>query len=412
MNEKSEIYWGWFVVLGAFLILSVNYGTRYCFGIFVKPMSLEYQWSRTVISMGASINILIYAICGILSGRLIDKLAPKWIMTAGGMITAVGFILTGFVKTTLQFYFVYGVLCGAGSAGIGLVVSSSYVGKWFVKKKGLAIGVTTMGIGFGSMALTPAAGYVVKNYDWQTGFIFLGLVVFIIVVLLSQLLMGKTRPEDCDLLPDGEKIVETASKEIPPVSLMHVLTDSRFWILAICYSGAVMVVMLAFVHQVAYAVDNNIAKVIAASSLGVIGVASIFGRFFFGWISDHLKDGKYAAFLGFVFMAVGTLILLKITTARRLYLYAVIFGFGYGSTAPMMPILLADRFGRHVLGSVYGVLTFFVAGVGGGIGPILGGIIYDTFGSYTYAWQFNLIVLIIIALLALTLRPRDIGKDV
>ena len=164
MNERNGIYWGWFIVLGAFLILSVNYGSRYCFGIFVKPMSLEYQWSRSAISITASINILIYAISGILSGYLLDRMAPRWIMTIGGVIAATGFILAGFVKTPWQFYFVYGVLCGAGSAGIGVVVSSSYVGKWFVKKRGVAIGITSMGIGFGTMALTPVAGYVVKNW--------------------------------------------------------------------------------------------------------------------------------------------------------------------------------------------------------------------------------------------------------
>ena len=411
MNEKKGIYWGWFVVLGAFMVLSINYGSRYSFGIFVKPMALEYQWSRSVISIAASINILLYAIAGILSGRLLDRMAPKWIMTIGGVITAVAFILTGFVKTPWQFYLVYGVLCGVGSAGIGVVVSSSYVGKWFVKKRGVAIGITTIGIGFGTMILTPLAGYVVENYDWQTGFMFLGVTVLIIVISLPQLLMGRTKPEDYGLLPDGEEIVKLTSEpasaaDVPSLSLMPVLTDSRFWIITACYTLAIMTEMMAFVHQVAFALENNIGKVVAASSLGIIGGASIFGRFFFGWLSDRIKDAKYSAFLGFLVMAVGMFILWKTTTAKHLFLYGIIFGFGYGSLAPMMPVLLADRFDRHVLGSAYGVLTFFAAGVGGGLGPIIGGIIYDKFGSYSYAWQFNLIILIIVALLVLILKPK------
>jgi sugar phosphate permease len=411
MSEKRDIYWGWFIVLGAFLILSVNYGARYCFGIFVKPMALEYQWSRSVISIAASINILIYAVGGIFSGRLLDRMAPKWIMTTGGVIAATAFILAGFVKTPWQFYLVYGVLCGAGMAGIGVVVSSSYVGKWFIKKRGVALGIATIGIGFGTTVLTPLAGYVVKNYDWQTGFMFLGVMVLSIVIFIPQLLMGRAKPEDCGMLPDGEDTAKLASKpsgvmDVPSLSIMPVLTDSRFWIITICYTLAIIAEMLAFVHQVPHALDNNIEKVIAASSLGIIGGASIFGRFFFGWLSDRIKDPKYSASLGFLLMAAGMFILWKTDTAKLLFLYAVVFGFGYGSLAPMMPILLADRFDRHVLGSAYGVLTFFAAGVGGGLGPIIGGIIYDRLGSYIYAWQFNLIILIIVAFLMLTLKPR------
>jgi len=410
MNGKRGIYWGWFVVVGAFLVLSVNYGSRYCFGIFVKPMALEYEWSRSVISIAASINIFIYAVGGILSGRLLDRMAPKWIMTIGGVITAAAFILTGFVKTPWQFYLVYGVLCGAGMAGIGVVVSSSYVGKWFIKKRGLALGISTIGIGFGTMVLTPLAGYVVKNYDWRTGFMFLGVVVLSIVIFIPQLIMGRAKPEDCGLLPDGEETAKAASNltdvsDSPSLSMMPVLTDSRFWIITTCYTFAIMAEMLAFVHQVPHALENNIEKVAAASSLGIIGAASIFGRFFFGWLSDRIKDAKYSASLGFLFMAVGMLILWKMTTVEHLLLYGLIFGFGYGSLAPMMPILLADRFDRHVLGSAYGVLTFFAAGVGGGLGPIIGGMIYDKFGSYIYAWQFNLLILLIVAFLVLTLKP-------
>lgn len=411
MGEKRNIYWGWFVVAGAFLILSVNYGSRYCFGIFVKPMVLEYGWSRSVISTAASINILLYAVGGILSGWLLDRMAPKWIMIAGGGLTAASFMLTGLIRTPWQFYLVYGALCGTGMAGIGVVVSSSYVGKWFIKKRGVAIGITTIGIGFGTMVLTPLAGWVVKSYDWQTGFIFLGVMVLSVVVFIPQLVMGRAKPEEYGLLPDGEENIEAAPnfigvEDVPSLSMTPVLADSRFWIITICYTVAIMAEMLAFVHQVPHALENNIEKVVAASSLGIIGGASIFGRFFFGWLSDRIKDVKYSASLGFFFMAAGMLILLKMTTVGHLLMYGLIFGFGYGSLAPMMPILLADCFDRHVLGSAYGVLTFFAAGLGGGLGPIIGGIIYDRFGSYMYAWQFNLFILLIVALFVLTLKPR------
>ena len=406
---EGKVFWGWFVVAGAFAILSISYGSKYCFGIFVKPMFTEFQWPMSAISLAASINLFMYAAGGVLSGWLLDRMAPKWIMTIGSLITAAGFVLTTFASTPIQLYLTYGVLCGLGASGIGVVVANSSVGKWFVRKRGVAVGIASMGIGLGTMLLTPLAGYIVKYYDWRNGFITFGVLVFVIGVGLSQILMGKTNPEAYGLQPDGDARREkptglSTDHRVPVVSLMPVLIDRRFWILVVCFSMAIMAEMMAFVHQVTYAVGYGIDKIAAASSVGAIGIASIFGRFFFGWLSDRLNDPKYAACLGFIVMAVGMFILMKTTTVTQLFVYALFFGFGYGSLAPMMPILLADRFGRYVLGAVYGWLTFFAVGFGGACGPILGGLIYDTSGSYAGAWLLNLVILLLVAMLILTLR--------
>jgi len=414
---ERGIYWGWFVVAGSFLILAMNYGSRYCFGVFIKPMFGEYGWSMTLLSLGASVNLFMYAAGGILSGRLLDRLAPRWIMTFGAVLTGTGFILTGFLRSPLELYLYYGILCGLGSAGIGVVVSSSSVGKWFEKKKGLAVGITTMGIGLGTLALTPLAGFLTVRFGWRSGFIVLGGLIVVIGITLSQILMGKKTPEDHGWLPDGippAMDVGNGPGNIPPdenrVFSQRAFRTVPFWVMVLCFSIAVMAEMTVFVHQVSYGENLGIDGIIAASSIGVIGMASIFGRFFFGWVSDRLKDPKYSASLGFLFMALGILLLIRVKDASDLIVYASVFGFGYGSLAPMMPILLSDRFGRRILGSTYGFLTFFVVGIGGSIGPFLGGWLFDRFGTYTYGWTVNLILLFVAAGLMLFLKkvPRAV----
>jgi sugar phosphate permease len=414
---KTGLFWGWYVVMGAFLILAINYGARYSFGVFVKPMAAEYNWSRSMISAGMSIMVLAYGIGGIFAGRLADRIAPRWIITAGATLMATGLFLTALIREPWQFYLTYGVFGGFGAACLGVVVCNSSVGKWFVRKRGLAIGIASIGVGAGTMATVPLAGYVVKVYGWQLGFASIGVFVLIIGVGLSQWLMGKTKPEDYGLWPDGGKAEEGGTSSPPASCAGHpaqssmktVLRDSQFWIMVICYSLAVMAEMSAMVHQVAYALDRQIDKVAAASSLGMIGLASILGRFFFGWLCDRISDAKYASALGFFLMAVGMFLLLGTTTVTMLFVYALLFGFGYGSITVLMPFLLADRFGRHILGASYGMQVFFVMAIGGTSGPMITGYIYDLTGSYANAWILNLAVLVIVTFLILTLKKP--GKE-
>jgi MFS family permease len=410
MWKKDNIFWGWYIVLGAFLVMSVNYGARYCFGIFVKPLSVEHGWSHSVISLAATINMLIYSIGAIFVGRMLDKFAPRWIMTTGAIIAAAGFILTGFVNSPLTLYLAYGLLVGLGATGMGVVICSSSVGKWFIKMRGLAIGIATMGISFGIMTLTPLAGFLGKYFSWRAGMFILGAITLTVGVTVSQLLMRKTHPEAYGLLPDGDKIPLpgqiSATPAVSKISLRIIFKDSRFWTIAISQSLIVMVIMSVFVHQVAYAVDNEINSIAAASSLAAISVTGFIGQFFFGWLSDRLRDAKYAYFLGISFLLCGMILLNYADNVRSLYLYAVIYGFGYGCIAPILPILIVDRFGRHTLGSIYGLLTFFIGFIGS-LGPILGGIIYDHFGSYHYLWLINTIILALTSIIILTLKKYN-----
>lgn len=416
VESNQGIYWGWVVVMGAFLMLCFNYGARYSFGVFVKPMFLEYQWSLSIISLGATVNMLVYASSSYFTGQLLDRMAPKWIMTIGVVLAALGFILMAFAQKPSHLFLFFGVLCGLGSSGFGVVLNSASVGKWFLEKKGLALGIAVMGIGFGTMLMTPLAGWAVKNFDWRVGFISVGVFILTGGVLVSQLCMGKSNPEAYGLLPDGKGVnpdlhahanVGTVAETVSSTSIFK---NSRFWVLVISFSTACIAPMMMIVHLVPYAISCNIEKITAASSLGIIGVASILGRLFHGLLSDRLHDPKYSAVLGFLIMAAGMFIMMNIaTTAGTLYLYAVIFGFGYGSIAPLMPAILSDRFGRRVLGTSYGALTFFVASIAS-LGPLLGGLIYDNSGSYTFAWRLNCALLISAALLLLFLKPNDTAK--
>jgi len=117
-KKGNGIFWGWYVVFGSFSIMIISYGVRYSFGVFVKPMFVEYNWPMTVIQLGSSINLVMYACTGVLTGRLLDRFAPRWIMIVGILATSAGLILASFIKTPLGLYLSYGVLVGAGTAPV------------------------------------------------------------------------------------------------------------------------------------------------------------------------------------------------------------------------------------------------------------------------------------------------------
>ena len=411
IHRTGPVFWGWYVVFSSFIMLTLIYGARYSFGVFVKPMFAEYNWPMTVISMAASINLLMYASGGVFAGWLLDRVAPKWITTVSVLLTTAGFIAASLVKSPLGLYLSYGVLVGIGSAGSGAVACTASIGKWFVKKRGMAIGIAAMGIGLGTIIMAPLAGYIVKSFGWRVGFLCIGALIFLVGIVMSQIFMGKDHPERYGLQPDGELLPPKQSNPHPPVgtvekpSLKPILADSRFWLLVVCNIFAVMTVMMTFVHQVAYAINNGIDKIEAAAALGLIGIMGSGGKFFFGWLCDRIQDAKYSASLGFLLMAMGMFLLFRTTNVYMLYGFALFYGFGYGSLAPVTPYLISDRFGRKVLGVTYGLLTFFSTGIGGALGPILGGFIFDKTGSYRLGWVMNIVFLLIISLLILALNP-------
>jgi MFS family permease len=217
------------------------------------------------------------------------------------------------------------------------------------------------------------------------------------------------------LLPDGDKPgedlnpVSGAVQSRDKTSLKLVLKTIQFWILVFCNVFAVMTVMMTFNLQIVYAIHNGINELEAAAALGIIGISGSCGKFFFGWLSDRVRDAKYAASAGFFIMAIGMFILYHAHTVGVLYGYALIYGFGYGSLAPVMPYMISDRFGRQAMGAAYGVLIFFATGLGGSVGPILGGFIYDRTKSYDLGWLFCMIALLIVAVAILALKPKDPG---
>lgn len=262
--QKKTVFWGWYVVAGAFLLMAATYGARYSFGLFVQPLAAANGWSRSAVSLAASINLIAYALGGIAAGRLLDRIAPWWVATAGAAAGAAGLILSTEARTPLELYLAYGVLYGLGSAWTGTVPVLSSVSKWFVRRRGLAIGISSMGVSFGTITIVPLAAFILERFSWRAGFVFIGLTLLVPGVLIANLMLRRTVPEAYGLAPDGDAprpaaLPPAGAPEAPAASrpTRRILADARFRVLALCHGTAVMASLMAFVHQVPYAIDTT-----------------------------------------------------------------------------------------------------------------------------------------------------------
>ncbi|MDR2862159.1 MAG: MFS transporter [Syntrophobacterales bacterium] len=416
MTKKQPLFYGWYIVAGAFLILAVNYGVRYSFGIFLKPMSDEYGWSRSVVSLGVSFNMLAYSFFTIFIGQMVDRIRPSHIITMGTLAVSLGLMMVGFAANPLIFYLVYGLFCGLGAAGLGIVVCNSSVAKWFHEKRGMAIGIASMGISVGTMTLTPLSGYIAKTYGWRQGFLTLAILSFVIGIIVSRLLFDRSAAKAGTDNMEQKAVKEKKSPRTSPfppsfsqIFAGFLVTDKQFWLISLSFGFAYLTIMSVFVHQVPYAIDHGINPITAASSLASLGLAAFGGQFFFGWLTDRVRDAKYVVAFGFLMMALGMFILLNMRSEAMLYLFSLVFGFGYGCLAPLPSIILAERFGDETLGALYGMFTFLI-GIGGSIGPFWAGYMYDHFQSYHQVWILNIVMLIGVTGAILLLQSRKSSR--
>jgi MFS family permease len=187
------------------------------------------------------------------------------------------------------------------------------------------------------------------------------------------------------------------------VALREALRTPSFWLLFAAFVLIVIAIYGVMVHQVPYATDQGISKSWADWSIAVVGLASIGGRFFFGWLSDRVREKKEALYPACLLLGLSFLVLLFVRRVWTLMLFAAGFGFGYAAYGPVIPAVVAEVFGKANMGAVFGAVTTGGA-LGGAAGPYITGFIYDITGSYAGAWLLGLFCVLAATLLISRVR--------
>ena len=391
------------MVTGAgFLIAVVGLGTRYSFGVFFKSIESEFALTRGATSGVFSIYMLLCCVFAVLGGRALDRYGPKVVVFLMGSFTGLSLLLTSQANSAWQLLVSYGLLLSLGTGAIYAVVNST-ASRWFDKKRGFVLGITTSGGGFGAIVMAPFATYLISNFGWRTAFIVMGLIAWL--VISSMCLILKKDPGDMGLLPDGVKSEaaqpgpqkKEGKAQLTGPSLLQASRTSNFWFLGLIWLLLSLDVHLVFVHVVPYAVDMGNSLMDAAVILSLIGGTTIPGRLLVGRVSDTI--GRKAPAIACALLQVGALLwLMWAQELWMLYVFAIAFGFLWGGFGVLTTALIGDVFGMRSIGAIMGMMSAGWA-LGAASGPAIGGYIFDVSGTYFMAFAAGAVAILIAALL-------------
>ncbi|MBI1734995.1 MAG: MFS transporter [Candidatus Rokubacteria bacterium] len=396
---------GWLVVGGAFAVLFVAYGVQYSFGVFFAAMLSEFGWSRGSLGGAFSLYTFAYCVLGFVAGRLTDRWGPRVVIAAGGVFLGSALAGMSLVTALWQPYVLYGLVASLGMA-TAFVPCNSTVVRWFVRRRGLAVGLATSGQSAGMLVGAPLAQALVSTAGWRTAYAVFGLTALIGLNAVAPLM--RRDPESVGLTPDGDPRPRATVAE-PSAGLGDAMRTGAFWALMATFTATWIPVFVPIIHTVPLARDLGYSPLIAASLLSALGAGAVPGRILIGAASDRIGR-KRALGLMLLLQALAFVAFIGANSLAALYAVVGMFGFSYGAVTALFPAMISDFFGRDRAGSLVGIY-FAVAGAATALGPVGAGAIHDATGSYALAFALSA-GCNLAALVALTLarRPPRVGS--
>ncbi|HJW10648.1 MAG TPA: MFS transporter [Albitalea sp.] len=389
----------WIIVAAGGVLGCVAIGGLFSLPVFLRPIAQDTGWSTTGISTAMTLAFVALALGSIGWGYLSDRVGPRSVVLAGSVLLTAGLALSSLATSLVAFQLLFGVVVGVSAAAIFAPLMACVTG-WFDTRRSLAVSLVSAGMGMAPMTMSPLAAWLVQTHDWRTSLQIIAALVAAIMVPVALLVR---RPP---ALAHPAAAAAPGAAHEPGISVGQALRSAPFLILVLTsflscatHSGPIF-------HTVSYAVTCGIPLLAAVSIYSLEGLAGMGGRLVFGLLGDRFGAARVLALA----LLAQAIVALGYVVARELgsfYAVAALFGFTYAGVMPLFAVIARENFPLRMMGTVIGGTTM-ASSLGMALGPVLGGLIYDTFSSYAWLFigAFSLGIGAFLAALAFTRLPR------
>jgi MFS family permease len=386
-TSKPRIFFGWYIVAAAWIMFFLNTGTAVA--IFFKPLLEEFGWDRALLSLVSGLVLIVTAIFSPLLGRFIDRFGARAMLFVCSAAQPLASVVTG-LATNIGHVFLGRMLSEIRYSVAGQIL----VNRWFIKKRGTALGILATSSPIGTLLLSPLTQYLILTWGWRETLIFWAIVTLAIVLPLT--LMIKNKPEDKGLVPDGDYSTAASTAAFPAAKAASARPDSgttfkealrhrAFWLFAAAQIVCGIGCGIMMTHSVIFATDLGYSPMIGATFLSVQGGANLIGVLVTGRMSDKIARHRVLALVHLVRSVSFILLVISVfsggSSLIMLYIAMAFFGIGWFTTAPLAAGLVADLYGNLRMGTLMG-LIWSCHMVGMAIGTYAGGLNYQLTHSY------------------------------
>ena len=381
------------------LVNLVTYGLVFCFALFLKPLALEFNWSRASTAGVFSVYSLTHNLFALITGRLTDKSGPRLVIAVGGFLSGLSMFLMSRATAIWQLYLYYPLIFGWGAASVyGPMMAT--VSQWFTKKRGMAVAIASMGMGLAPLAFSPLAAWLISSFGWRTAYVIIGATCWFFFIPAVK--FAKSAPGQ-----SGQcKKVEMEYRQ--GLTFAQALKTRTLWMLSFAWLFIFLAYYSIMLHFVSLLTDEGISLLGAGFLQGSIGGASLISRVSMAFLSDKIVR-KHILLFSFILQLIMLIWLLFSNKLWMFLLFAIIFGLGVGGWGSVMSAFPADYFGSKATATILGFFLIF-SGVGIAIGSYMGGYIFDVTNSYYYMIWMDILAVVLAIVSILALKP-PVRKD-
>ncbi|MEI2433031.1 MFS transporter [Lysobacter yananisis] len=390
----------WALVAAGAVLGCVAIGAVFALAVLLEPMGAATGWSRAGLSAAMTLAFLSMGVAGFGWGLLSDRIGPRAVALAGSLLLGLACVLASRAGSLLQFQLAYGVLLGAAAAAFFAPVIAATAAA-FERRRNLAISLVSAGVGVAPMTLSPLVAWLISQYDWRTTLLIVGALAW--ALTLPAAWFVRAAPAAHAAAP------AQAAVGAPPATMAQALRSRPFIVLGLAFFACCAAHSGPIFHTVSYAIGCGLPVTAAVTIYSMEGAAGLGGRLLFGALADRY-GAKPILVAGLLVQAVAAAGYLAVNQLDGFYAVALVFGLAYGGTMPLYASLARDAFDPRILGGALGAASL-LSSLGMALGPVVGGWLYDRYGSYTWLYIGSMLVGLAAAAIALAFprAPRERG---